>query len=120
MPLYHVLWPLQHGDTVEPAGQIAPLPWLSDVARAALLKRGAIVEVATPALALLPGWQGRAQRLAPAGVQTLGQLLDGDPAALAVRACLPAALLERWQREAMALFNVLAPATGTAAQGRRG
>jgi len=65
--LYRVLSNLDAGKRgIIPVGELTDLHWLSPEKKQILLDVGAVSELQSPPLGVLPGWKNRAKRLASA------------------------------------------------------
>jgi len=79
MPLYRTLERiLFDNDVVFDQFIVSPLKGVPQAVLDILLTKGRVVEVHTPPLAVLPGWEGKAAALAPLGIEDVSQLLDAD------------------------------------------
>jgi hypothetical protein len=100
--LYRVLKALSLGEgKTLGIGEFTRLEWLTGEQVVRLTGVGAVSEVAPPPLSELPGWQGRAVRLAAIGISDAATFLERDPHEIAALIKgLKAATIARWQAEA--------------------
>lgn len=85
---------------IEP-GTVGAMERLGGHAKAVLLARGALAEVAPPPLSVLPRWRVRAKALGKLGVLDAVQLIEGDADGLGKALGVSAAAVVAWQAEAM-------------------
>lgn len=79
MPLYRTLERIIFDDDVVfDQFIVSPLKGVPKAILDILLARGRIVEIQTPPLAALPGWEDRAAMLEPLGIEDVSQLVDAD------------------------------------------
>jgi hypothetical protein len=95
--LYRILSNLSVGKGILREGSISRLGSLKPRVLAILLDRGVIAPVAAPPLAVLPGWQHRAVRLAEIGVTGADHVLEGDVGRIAAHLAVSEELVRRWQ-----------------------
>lgn len=96
-----------HSGKEIPTGTVGRLEELSERSRAALLAVGVIAPVAMPPLAILPGWEFRANRLNKVGVINAEQLIDANPDELGAALHMRADTVRKWQAEIMEHLNVM-------------
>lgn len=98
--LFRVLRTLSLGeDKVLKPGEFTRLEWLTGEQVVRLMAVGAVSEVAPPPLSELPGWQGRSERLASAGIHNAVEFLEADPKNIAALMKIRPATVARWQAE---------------------
>ena len=95
--LYRILSNLSVGKGILREGSISRLGGIKAENLALLLARGAIAPVAPPPLAILPGWQHRAVRLAEIGIADALGVLEGDVGCIAAHLGVSEDLVRRWQ-----------------------
>ena len=79
MPLYRTLERLSGEDgTVYEMDIVTPLKGIRSKVIAVLLEKKRIVEIKTPPLRVLPGWEERAAVLEPLGIEDVSQLVDAN------------------------------------------
>lgn len=79
MPLYRTLERLSGDDgTVYEMDIVSALKGIKPKVIAVLLEKKRIVEVNSPPLRVLPGWEERAAVLEPLGIEDVSQLVDAD------------------------------------------
>ena len=79
MPLYRTLERIIFDDDVVfDQFIVSPLKGVPKSILEILLAKGRVVEVQTPPLAVLPGWEEKAAVLAPLGIEDVSQLVDAD------------------------------------------
>ena len=82
MALYRVRIRLDKGSTVIPPGSFTRLEWLTPRKQQVLQSVGAVSEVGSPPLAVIPGWKTRAGKLEEVGIEDLVQFIEADTAVL--------------------------------------
>lgn len=98
--LYRVLKRLSlGGDKAVEKGEFTSLEWLDERGVSRLMAAGAVSEVAPPPLSELPGWKGRAERLAAIDIGDAVEFLEAEPDVLAPKLRVKPATVTRWQRE---------------------
>ena len=94
--LYRVLYNIVFEDGEFLAGgEVSQLLGRSRKTITMLLARGAISEVQSPPLRVLPGWEGRAEVLEGIGIKTVVDLLVADPRQVARKINVSVTALER-------------------------
>lgn len=102
MPLYRARVALALGTRTLARGTLIREGTLSERGKEALLRRGALLAVGVPPLAVLPGWGHRARRLATLGIADAEQALEAfasRPDELASHLGVSPGLLARWEAE---------------------
>jgi hypothetical protein len=101
MPMYQVVnaLSLKNGERIIKAGTRSPLEEVTPKYISALLRTGAIREVASPPLATLAGWKTRALRLAKHDVVTLQEFLETDETDLARWLRVRPATVRRYKKQ---------------------
>ncbi len=97
MKTYRALTILRYkGNIIKPG--IARME-LSPDAEAKLIAGGCVATIASPPLAILPGWERRAARLAKHDIEDGLQLMEADAEGLAKLLRIKPATVEAWQEE---------------------
>lgn len=96
MTRYRVVLPLSNG---QKPGEPFRADKTPEAALAKLLKRGAIAPISAPPLAVLPGWQLRAEKLAEVGIVTAEQFLDATIEQIATVCNVKQRTVEKWRAE---------------------
>ena len=112
MALFRVLVALSKGGTVIPAGSFTRLEWLKPAQQAVMSEVGAVSEVATPPLEMLPGWSTRAAKLAAVGIVDVVQFLEADTETIGQALRRKAEAVEGYRRELYRWLTADAPAAG--------
>jgi hypothetical protein len=87
-------------------GQIVRLAHLDEAQIERLITVGAVAPIAAPPLAELPKWKTRAAKLKKLDVIDVEQLLEVDPAAVAVALDVKPETVAEWQAEAERFLTV--------------
>lgn len=101
MPYYRLLTNLSMGNTILRHGAIQQLN-LSQRKLNGLVERGAISQISTPPLEILPGWEERAARLKSQNIQTIEDLftvLDDTPETIARLFEMETSDVLQWRKE---------------------
>lgn len=99
MTLFRARTKMAMGGGFIPGGSIVRSKALQQKAIDLLLQHGLITEVAVPPIAILPGWQHRAKRLAEIGVSDAAQVLEADVDEVARHMGISPGLFRRWQEQ---------------------
>ncbi len=83
------LGPFRDG-TVLPEYTTSELKRVSESAKEILLNKGAIAEISTPPLEILPGWEEKAEVFKEVGIETIGDLVTADVEEVAQELHVPA------------------------------
>jgi len=107
MPLYRTLERIIFDDDVEfDQFTVSPLKGVPKAILKILLNKGRIVEVQTPPLAVLPGWEAKAAALEPLGIENVSQLVDADLDEVAEELDTPVEELRKAALEAQSWMQV--------------
>ena len=82
MALFRVIVRLDRGSTVIQPGSFTRLEWLSPRKQEVLQSVGAVSEVGSPPLAVIPGWKTRAGKLEEVGIEDVVQFIEADAAVI--------------------------------------
>ena len=82
MALFRVIVQLDKGGTILQPGSFTRLEWLSSRKQEVLQSVGAVSEVGSPPLEVIPGWKTRAGKLEEVGIEDLVQFIEADTAVL--------------------------------------
>lgn len=99
MAVYRTIQRVALNEEIIQAGQLLMGKRLSHRTREALVRRGAIREVAAPPLNVLPGWKIRGKRLEKLGISDAVQVLEADVDEVARHMGVSPGLVKRWQEE---------------------
>ena len=78
MALFRVIVQLDKGGTILQPGSFTRLEWLSPRKQEVLQSVGAVSEVGSPPLEVIPGWKTRAGKLEEVGIEDLVQFIEAD------------------------------------------
>ena len=107
MPLYRTMERLSGEDgTVYEMDIVSPLKGIRPKVIAVLLEKKRIVEIKTPPLRVLPGWEDRAKVLEPLGIEDVSQLVDADLDEVAEELDVPVKGLRRAAQDAQSWLTV--------------
>lgn len=109
MQTYLVLRDLSKGTEVLTAQSRTRLEWLSEEERAKLVRVGAVRELASPPLTVLAGWQTRAEKLLPLGIETLEHFWEAEVKLIASTMRVKPATVRRWRSEVEAWHTADGP-----------
>ena len=82
MTLFRVRTRLDKGSKAIPVGAFTRLEWLTPRVQLILQSVGAVSEVGSPPLEVIPGWKTRAGKLEEVGIEDLVQFIEADSAVL--------------------------------------
>ena len=112
MALYRVLKPLAKGKNTIYAGTFTRLEWLADGNRELLARVGAVAEVSTPPLAVIPGWKTRAGKLEEVGITDVVQFIEADTGAICQALDRQPKTVEKYRTELLRWMTADAPQGG--------
>ena len=82
MALFRVMLRLEKGNGIIQPGSFTRLEWLSPRKQEMLQGVGAVSEVGSPPLAVIPGWKTRAGKLEEVGIEDVVQFIEADTAVI--------------------------------------
>lgn len=110
--IYRTVTKLAMGKTTLEPGRIIMGDKFSADTRDALLRRGAICEVSTPPVSVLPELQLMAKKLARIGIINVAQLIEGDAYAIALELRVARSKVVQYQQQAERWLTVSPPKSG--------
>lgn len=111
MQTYLVLRDLDKGGVIIPAQSRTRLEWLSAENQNRLVRVGAVRPLASPPLTVMAGWNTRAEKLLPLGIETLEQFLEAEVREITRIMRVKPATVRRWRSEVEAWHTADGPPT---------
>lgn len=109
MQTYLVLRDLDKGGVIIPAQSRTRLEWLSAEDQAKLVRMEKVRPLASPPLTVLAGWQTRAEKLLPLGIETLEQFWEAEVKLIARTMRVKPVTVRRWRSEVEAWHTAAGP-----------
>ena len=112
MALFRVIVQLDKGGTILQPGSFTRLEWLSSRKQEVLQGVGAVSEVGSPPLVVIPGWKTRAGKLEEVGIEDLVQFIEADTAVLCQALDRQPVTIEKYRAELLRWMTADEPLGG--------
>jgi len=107
MTVYRILKNLDAGGLgIIQKGEFRTLYWAGEGNITKLKQVGAVAEIHPPPLAILPGWQLRAEKFSKIDVLDAGQFLETNVSALAKAVNVRLKTIDKWKEEIKAFLTI--------------
>lgn len=107
--MYRALANLDKGKGIITKGSVFMGEVISPAALEVLVERGLVAKVSAPPLAILPGWKGRAGKLAKKGIETVEDLVKAEPGVIEAVLHIKSDVAEALKAEALNFLRAPEP-----------
>jgi hypothetical protein len=107
--MYRALKNLSKGGQTVPKGDVFCDGFIDPKALEVLIARGSVGIVSAPPLEVLPGWKGRASKLAKKGIVTVDDLVKAETEAIGEALRIKADVAEKLKAEALNFLKAPEP-----------